>query len=154
MVDWVLPCPVTISSLSLSVSSTSSLSSSTSYNSSNTTSLLLESVLAIIYHMPSHTTSHITIDEQTFPWVSFSYSKVSLIRMCIKYNFKDYKKTSENKLSSARIWSVSNIRCSQKFTGTYKCQILIVLWVAYLRWLWHTCGVVNFEGPQNFFDYT
>ena len=28
--------------------------------------------------------------------------------------FKDYTQTSENKLSSARTWSVNIIRCSQK----------------------------------------
>ena len=67
-------------------------------------------------------------------------AKISIqIHVCflspiVHLTFKDYTQTLENKLSSARSWSVSNIRCSEKFTGTQKCQKLVVL--------------VNFEGPQ------
>ena len=56
--------------------------------------------------------------------------------------FKDYTQTSHNKLSSARTWSVQNIRFNKKITK------LIVWWVASLKWLWHTCGVVAFESDQ------
>ena len=63
---------------------------------------------------------------------------------------KDYTQTSENKLSSTRNWSVNILGVVKKFTGTWKCQILIVLWVASHRGLWHTCGVVKAIKKQSF----